>query len=183
MDKPKRIVLIGMMGSGKTTIGRLLADRTGWPFIDNDQLLEQVTGKTARDIAQLGEPALRQAETAALSVALESREPAIIGAAAGSILDPANRRAIAATGTVVWLRARPATLAARTQGGSPRPWLAGDALAWLTEVGRRRDPLYAVIADLIVDVDDITATDAATLIRDRVPATAEPQAEPALDSR
>src|SRR5687767_8380329 len=96
--KGHRVVLVGMMGSGKTTIGRLLAERTGWPYFDNDELLGRGFKMTARGLATKGEPGLRQAESDALRLGLECEPPCIVGAAAGTILDAENRRRLRKSG-------------------------------------------------------------------------------------
>jgi shikimate kinase len=155
------ILLVGMMGSGKSTIGRALAERTGWPFIDNDALVERRTGRTARDLLDGGLDALRWAESRALRDGLAEAPPVIVGVAAGVVMDPKDRRAMR-DGIVVWLRARPETLARRVlaalgdEEGSHRPWLAGGpdaALAWLRETSRDRRALFESIATITVDVD------------------------------
>jgi shikimate kinase len=149
-----RVVLIGMMGSGKSTIGRLLADATGWPYADNDELVMRATGATARTLlAERGEAAMREAESAALHVGLREPPPAIVGVAAGVILDPDDRRALREGGIVVWLRARAETLTARAAGAAHRPWLDGDANAWMTATLAEREPLYASVADHAADTD------------------------------
>ena len=80
-----------MMGSGKSTIGRLLSEATGWPYIDNDELVRRSRGATARQIlAERGEDRLRDAESDALMLGIETPPPAVVGVAAGTILDPAN---------------------------------------------------------------------------------------------
>jgi hypothetical protein len=85
----KRIVLIGMMGSGKTTVGKLLAERTGWRYVDNDDAVRTLTDRDPTDIiAAGGEQSLHDAEAAALLQALGVDEPAIIGAAAWVVLQP-----------------------------------------------------------------------------------------------
>lgn len=154
---PQRLILVGMMGSGKTTVGRLLAGAMGWPYLDNDEQLARLAGRTASELAADGEAGLRAAESAALRLGLATPAPCIVGAAAGTILDKGDRHAMAAAGTVVWLRARAATLARRACGASHRPWLSEDALAWFTSAVRQRDPLYASIADVVIDVDDLAA--------------------------
>ena len=124
MMRPCRVVLIGMMGSGKTSVGRLLSRRTGWPYADNDELLTQLVGKTPRELlAEDGEEMLRESESAALRLGLQSPEPSIVGAAGGTILDPGNRRALKAAGLVVWLRASTAVIEQRATGGAHRAWL------------------------------------------------------------
>lgn len=146
-----------MMGSGKTTIGRLLADATGWRYVDNDALLETRDRLTARELSASGEVGLRAAELGALLAGLATPEPCIVSAAAGTILDAGNRAAMAKAGVVVWLRARPETLASRAVGSGHRPWLDGDPVAWLREAAAERTALYAAIADVTVDVDRLTA--------------------------
>ncbi len=153
-----RIVLIGMMGSGKSSVGEALARRTGWPFIDNDALVERATGHTARELAARRVDELRRAESAAMRAGLEVPPPAIVASAAGVVLDPADRAILASAAGVVWLRARPATLVARLHqtDDDHRPWLDTDPEAWLRETDAERAPLYAAVADVIVDVDERT---------------------------
>lgn len=147
-----RVVLVGMMGSGKTTVGRLLAEMTGWPRFDNDVLLRRLQGLNARALLEdRGEAALRQAEAAALALGLAQPAPCIVDAAAGPILDPESRSALAAE-IVVWLRARAETLTARAQGAAHRPWLdLGEE--WMRNAVAERYPLYESVADLVVDTD------------------------------
>lgn len=167
-----RIILIGMMGSGKSSVGRLLATRTGWPFHDNDALVERATGRTARELlATAGEAGLRDAEAAALNAAVEASAPAIVALAAGTVLEPDQRQRIAAAGFVVWLHSPPDVLAARAAAGMHRPWLEGDAAAWFAETSAERAPQYAAVADLEVDTSETDPDEAADrilgAIRDR----------------
>ncbi|MGH9093097.1 MAG: shikimate kinase, partial [Acidimicrobiales bacterium] len=109
-----RLLLVGMMGAGKTTVGRLLADRLGCAYLDSDAQVEAATGRTVPDLFEtVGEPAFREAEAAALREALAGDRPVVVSVAGGAVLDPANRDLLRRSGTVVWLRAHPATLAAR----------------------------------------------------------------------
>jgi shikimate kinase len=154
MDRPCRLILMGMMGSGKSTVGRLLAKRTGWPHADNDELLLELVGKTPRELlSQDGEVALREAESAALRLGIRSPEPAIVGVAGGTILDPDNRRELQRAGLVVWLKASPAAVQQRATGAAHRAWLETGGLAWITDAIAARDPLYASVADLSLEVD------------------------------
>jgi shikimate kinase len=167
MERACRIVLVGMMGSGKTTVGRALAARTGWPYVDNDELLERVAGATPKELlARSGEAALRKGESAAMRLGLETPAPSIVGAAAGTILDASNRAALRENGAVVFLRATPATLEARSMGAEHRAWLEEGGAAWIRETAEVRDPLYASVADLTLDVDVRSAEDLAAEIRD-----------------
>ena len=163
--RPGRILLIGMMGSGKSSVGRALSERTGWPFVDNDVLVERVTGMTARQLLEeRGADGLRAAETAALVAGTEVDPPAIVATAAGTILDPDNRRRIAEAGLVAWLRAPASVLAARAVGAAHRPWLEEDPIGWFESALAERDPLYASVADLEVDTSTSTPADAAEVI-------------------
>ena len=149
-----RVLLIGMMGSGKSTIGRLLSDATGWPYLDNDELVRRAHGMTARALlAERGEAGMRAAESAALALGLTMPPPVIVGVAAGVILDPADRAALDDGGIVVWLSAGPEALAARATEADHRPWLDGDALAWVTSTLETREPLYSAVADVEIWTD------------------------------
>lgn len=151
-DLPCRIVLVGMMGSGKSTVGRLLADATGWPYLDNDELVRRAQGATARQIAAAdGEADLREAESQALAIGLDADEPCVVGVAAGTVLDEGNRLAMRSSAIVVWLDADPATLARRAAGATHRPWLDGDAAGWMRRTLAERLPLYRDVADIHID--------------------------------
>jgi shikimate kinase len=154
---PARTLLVGMMGAGKTTVGHALSARTGWPYQDNDDLVRRATGRSARDLlAALGEPGLRQAESAALDAAVRIPPPVIVSVAGGVVEDPAQRRVLRQGGFVVWLRGRLETLARRVGTASGRPWLDADAYAGLAALWRGRAALYEEVATVTVDVDDIT---------------------------
>jgi shikimate kinase len=148
------VVLVGMMGSGKTAVGRLLARQTGWPLHDNDELVIRLFDATPRQIlATGGEARLRAAESEALAMGLEAPPPCIVGAAGGTILDDANRRQLRDAGIVVWLRATPATVAKRAMSGTHRPWLDTGGESWIRNAITERDPLYASVADVTVDAN------------------------------
>jgi shikimate kinase len=149
-----RVVLIGMMGSGKSTVGRLLAKQVGWKYIDNDELLELDSGATARDLLdQHGEKGLRAAEARALGAGLATEPPWVVSAAAGSILDPRLRQQMSRGSFVVWLTASPSTLARRTRGSAHRPWLSGDAEAWMMETLAERAPIYESMAEVVISTE------------------------------
>jgi shikimate kinase len=152
------VVLVGLMGTGKTTVGRLLAERLGRPFVDSDAVVETRTGRTVREIFETdGESAYRPLETEALLDALASPVPAVIAAAGGVVLSAVNRRALREqAGLVVWLRADPSVLAGRVGPHDHRPLLDGNAAATLARMAADRTTLYAEVADVIVDVDKKT---------------------------
>lgn len=152
-----RTLLVGMMGCGKTTVGQLLARQLGIPYLDNDALLVEMEGKDAAAIlAKEGVNALRRAETRVLEAALAVSDRAVLAVAAGAVLDERTRGLIAAAGDVVWLRARPETLAGRIGDHAERPRFATDMTEWLRETAEARAPLYAEVARHIVDVDGRT---------------------------
>lgn len=154
-------MLIGMMGSGKSTVGRLLAQRTGWPFYDNDALLERMTGMSARNLlATRGEEALHALEGEALEIGLAEPAPLIVAAAAGTVLDTKLRDRLG-DAAVIWLRARPEVLAERIGEAEARPWRRGDREAWLTQTLAEREPLYREVADLVVDTEGRTSDEVA----------------------
>jgi shikimate kinase len=168
-----------MMGSGKTTVGRALAERTGWPYVDNDELLLRLAGASPKEIlAERGEAELRASESAALMLGLVTPAPSIIGVAAGTILDEANRDAMRRRGRVVWLRANPETLAARSIGAAHRAWLDEGGQEWIRETAALRDPLYASVAEVTLDVEGRSADELAAEIERRLTQTApgEPRA-------
>jgi shikimate kinase len=151
----RHLVLIGLMGSGKTTVGRIVAERLRRPFVDTDAEIERIDGRTVRAIfAEDGEPAFREIEAAVLAAALASAKPAVIAAAGGVVLSAANRAELGSGRCrVVWLLADPAALLVRVQHGGHRPLLDGDAEAALLKMAAEREPLYRQSADAIVCVD------------------------------
>lgn len=162
-----RVLLVGMMGAGKTSVGTALAQATGWPFLDNDLLVVQATGVPARDILdRRGAGALRDAESAALAEGLRAAPPVIVDVAGGVVTRTEDRTRLRAAGLVVWLRARIQTLADRVGAGEGRPWLRDDPEGALRRLYRGREELYHEVATLVVDVDDVTPEQAASSILD-----------------
>jgi shikimate kinase len=159
MTRP-HLVLVGMMGAGKTTVGRTLAKRLGRPFLDSDEAIEAQTGRTVAAIfAADGEPAFRSLETEVLTQMLERDEPAVIAAAGGTVLDAANRERMRARGTVVWLRVAPDVLAERVRGSTHRPLLAEDPAGTLARLAAEREPLYRQTAHETIDVGVLSPAD------------------------
>ena len=148
-----RVLLVGMMGAGKTTVGRELSARTGWPYLDNDELVERAIGHTAKQLLGLGVAELRRAESAALGQALRVAPPLIAAIPAGVIADAGDRERLRGGGLVVWLRAKIETLLDRLGNDTDRPWLRPDPETALRRLYAGRDRYYAEVADLTVDVD------------------------------
>lgn len=154
------LVLIGLMGAGKSSVGRRCATLLDRPFVDTDELVEVVAGRTVADIfATDGEREFRARERAAVADACAAPEPSVISCGGGAVLDAANRRALRAHGVVVWLDAPPAVLAARAASdasGSVRPLLAsGDGAVTLQRLDRMRRPVYEAAAHARVDTDGL----------------------------
>ena len=119
------VVLTGFMATGKTEVGRKLAALLGAPFVDTDALVESATGRRIADIfAKEGEPHFRALEREAVERACDV-EGAVVATGGGTLLDPENRRRLAAAGPVVCLTATPDELLRRVGGGADRPLLAG----------------------------------------------------------
>jgi shikimate kinase len=163
----ERILLVGMMGAGKTTTGRSVAEKLGWEFLDSDAEVERTTGLTVPELfVRDGEVAFRDAETEALRRACASAEPVVVAVAGGAVLRPENRALLRDSGRVVWLRARPQTLAERVGDGAGRPLLDGDASAALIRLDSVRRPYYAEVADETIDVDELAPHEVAAQIID-----------------
>ncbi|MFN2539746.1 MAG: shikimate kinase [Mycobacteriales bacterium] len=165
-----KLLLIGMMGSGKTSVGHALSTKLGWPYLDNDTLLERTTGASARALLEgEGELALRQAESHVLTLLLGMPGPMVGSIAGGAVLDEKDRLRIAqSTARVVWLRATPQALARRV-GGTDRPLLGEDPTAALRRLAAERNGFYAEIADQVVDVDLIPVGAVAKQIIEALP--------------
>ena len=150
----RHVVLVGMMGTGKTTVGRAVARQLGRPFLDSDLQVEARTRRSVREIFETeGEAVFRRLESEALADAVNLPEPVVIAAAGGVVLDLDNRALLRKAGTVVWLRARPETLVRRVRPGDHRPLLADDPLGVLTLLADQREDLYREVTDVVVDVD------------------------------
>ncbi len=150
-----KVLLLGMMGSGKTSVGTALAARLGWPYVDNDVLLASSSGLTAPELlAARGSQALRSAESAVLTQLLGLPGPVVGGVPGGVVLEEHDRARLRSAGClVIWLRCSPVVLARRVGTGDGRPRLGDDPAAALTALAAVRDPLFAQVATYVVDVD------------------------------
>jgi shikimate kinase len=172
-ERRRPVLLVGMMGAGKSSVGRLVAARLGWPHADSDEAVQRRTGRTVPQLfAEVGEVGFRAEETLALEDALATSAPIVLSVAGGAVLSAANRRLLRDSGLVIWLRAELATLALRVGRGQGRPLLGDDPLAGLTRLYAERRPLYQEVAEITVDVDHLSLREVA----DRVIAAAgDPQ--------
>jgi shikimate kinase len=155
--REKHLVLVGLMGTGKTTIGTRLAARLGLPYVDSDDLLDQRAGHNARELlAAHGADALHDAEAQVVLDALDAAEPTVIGAAASTVLSAVVRERLH-DHDVVWLWAEPHRLAARLASihDDYRPFVDRD-LSVLAQMHDERKALYEEVASFTVDTTSHT---------------------------
>jgi shikimate kinase len=152
---PRSLVLVGMMGAGKSSVGRRLAARLSVPFIDADAEIEKAAGMTITEIfAAHGEPYFRAGETRVIARLLESG-PQVLATGGGAFMNVETRSAIRAKGISVWLRATLEVLNRRIKRRGDRPLLKGaDPAETLRRLLEERDPVYAE-ADLTVESRDV----------------------------
>lgn len=152
MKRAGNLYLVGLMGAGKTTVGRLLARRLKLRFLDSDHEIERRCGVKVPVIFDIeGEAGFRSRESQAIAE-LTLLEGIVLATGGGVVISGENRRLLAASGTVVYLCARPEDLYERVRHDRNRPLLATpDPLVRLHELYAERDPLYRAIADLVVD--------------------------------
>jgi shikimate kinase len=164
------LALIGYRGTGKSTVGRMLADRLDRPFLDADLEIEARAGMSISSIfTEWGEPAFRDWEERTLVELTEAFPDAILATGGGAILRPSNRALLARFGLVVWLRAEPAEMARRIEAdqasGSSRPSLtAAGTIAEIAQVYHARQALYEAAADAAVDTQGKTPGEVAELV-------------------
>ena len=169
----RHVVLLGLMGSGKTSIGRLVAEELGWPLIDGDEWLEERNGgRTAADIADAeGIPALHAKEAEVALDALALPDPAVIGPAASTIENERVREALVGH-AVVWLQATAEYLAEHAVKKTHRPLLdGGDPLELFRRQLAVREPLVLPLASLAVDVVNLKKAQEVEMIVDLVRGT------------
>lgn len=149
----KTVVLVGMMGSGKTAVGTALARMLGVPFVDSDHEIEAAANMTIAEIfSRDGEPFFREKESQVLSRLL-SGDPVVLSTGGGAYMADKNRKMISEKGAAVWLRASDELLWNRVKHKTTRPLLRTDnPRKTLEDLCRQRNPVYA-LADLVVDAD------------------------------
>ena len=153
LPAPRRVLLVGMMGAGKTSVGRALETRTGWPYVDNDEAVQRLTGLDTASLEEArGVGALRRAEADGLHRALTAEPPLVAGVAGGVVESDADAAALRdADAFVVYLHTPIDVLVARVGDGDGRPFLQPDPEAALRRLYAGREPRYREVADLVVD--------------------------------
>ena len=166
----RHVALIGLSGSGKSTVAPLLASRLGCtPSIDLDEDVEGRLGASAAEIfAERGEEVFRAAESQALADAL-ALAPTVIATGGGVVLSARNRELLRDGATCVWLKARPAQLRARLERSTQaRPLLDGDEEFALDRLASEREALYAAAADRVVEVEGCDPMTVSELVREAI---------------
>ncbi len=149
-------MLMGFMGTGKSEVGRRLAQRLGRAFVDTDEWIEERAGKRIAAIFnEEGEAAFRRLEREAVAVAAAAnRGDAVIAVGGGAVLDPENVRRLREGGVLVHLTARPEVVLRRIGDGASRPLLRDDPEAAVARLLAEREPAYAAAADVVVDTSE-----------------------------
>ncbi len=170
----RAIVLVGMMGAGKTAIGRRLARALNWPFKDADAAIEAAAGTTIANIfAEIGEPAFRVKERQVIARLLTG-ERQVLALGGGAFMDPETRALVHARGLSIWLRAEVDVLMRRTSTPGKRPLLAGgDPREKLASLLTQRAAVYAE-ADLVIDSGKGPINAVVARILAALPAAAQP---------
>jgi len=151
-DGPGNIFLVGLMGAGKTSVGRMLARRLNMEFFDADTEIERITGVKIPVIFEIeGETGFRAREEKMIEQ-LSAMNGIVLATGGGAVIAETNRRFLKSRGRVIYLRAAPEDLWRRTRRDRNRPLLqTADPLGKLRTLHEQRDPLYREVADLIVD--------------------------------
>jgi shikimate kinase len=169
----RHVVLVGLMGSGKSTVGRRLAKVLSADFIDTDERIEETSGRTIRDIfREDGEDRFRDLESRVLHETLSRTSLAVVASGGGIVVRPTNRELLSGH-HVIWLRADPELLASRIgrhsrRGTGHRPLVDGDPLAKLTAMSVERRSHYEAVSTAIIDVDQLAPDDIVTRCADAI---------------
>jgi shikimate kinase len=166
-DIEGNIILVGLMGAGKTSVGKVLAKMLGKIFVDSDHEIERITGVRIPVIFEIeGEAGFRIREHKVIAE-LVTRNDILLATGGGAILQANTRELLKSSGTVIYLRAPVKSLLRRTQRDRTRPLLrVADPAAKLTELYTLRDPLYRDVAHLIVDTGNQSVRSLAAHIKD-----------------
>ena len=142
------------MGSGKTTVGKRIAQELGYAFVDSDDVVASAAGKSVREIfAQDGEAVFRQCESEAIKSVLADRQSSVVLATGGGAVISSDNRSLISdqASTVVWLDASVEDLVVRTKSGATRPLLDGDAATTLQSLSSQRSAWYDEVATVRID--------------------------------
>jgi shikimate kinase len=147
------IVLVGMMGAGKSTVGKSLAKALDIGFVDNDSAIAQSTGRRVADLVRNDEPSFRKLEAEMIADKLQSSDPFVFSLGGGAVIAPATRAVLKERATVVWLYASHEVLMERVAKRlANRPMLDGDPSEKMKRLLDERTPLYSEVANIKIDV-------------------------------
>ncbi|WP_424765908.1 shikimate kinase [Paenibacillus sp. sgz302251] len=156
-QQKNKLVLIGFMGTGKSTVSKLLSKKLGWTRIDGDEEIERLAGRSISEIfATDGEAGFRVIETNVLASLLDHKEPAVVATGGGAVLSPYNRELMLSKSYVVALKASPEQIIARVKSDTARPLLLGDATERVNLLLEQRKNAYD-FAHLTIDTTYMTA--------------------------
>ncbi|HEX6311592.1 MAG TPA: shikimate kinase [Acidimicrobiia bacterium] len=162
------LVLVGLMGAGKSTVGARCAKRLGRPFVDTDDLVQMAAGMTVADVFSLyGEGRFRALEREAVADACASPRAAVIACGGGAVGHADNRRVVQSAGVVVWLQAPPEVLVDRVGRGSARaerPLLVDGPATTLERLAIARAAAYEAVADVVVDTGDRSVDEVVAMV-------------------
>ena len=164
------------MGSGKTTVGKRIAQELGYAFVDSDDVVASTAGKSVREIfAQDGEAVFRQCESEAIKSVLADRQSSVVLATGGgAVISSENRQLISEqASTVVWLDASVEDLVVRTKSGATRPLLDGDAATTLQSLSSQRSAWYDEVATVRIDTRGKTVAKVCSAVVDAIRAGAD----------
>lgn len=166
-SEPPNLVLVGLMGVGKSTVGAACAQRLGRRFVDVDDLIEAHEAMSVAEIFErVGADGFRERERRALRDACSLTTPLVLAPGGGAVLDPDNRQILRGAGVVVWLRAPVSVLAQRVDDSGSRPLLADGALSTLTRLEAERESAYADVATCTVWSGDLSVAETVDAVLD-----------------
>lgn len=175
----RHIALVGLPGVGKTTVGRLASRRLAISFVDLDAFIVSEAGRPIPELfAEHGEQHFRDLETNAVRSVLARSERTVVSTGGGVVLREVNRSTLGSQAWIGWLRADLNLLSERVRRNTNRPLVSGDAGEKLKELDRERRALYAEVADVVIDVDDLSPSQVADCVVElslRDPDSAEEQ--------
>ena len=158
IDKNRNIILVGYMGSGKSTVGKKAAKALAYTFLDTDSLIEQAEGMTISKLfEEKGEPYFREQETETIRRLMEEPKGNIIATGGGLPMREGNDKLLKELGTVIYLKAETETLMKRLSGDTARPLLQnGDLREKIDTMLAIRGPVYERVADVILETDNMS---------------------------
>jgi shikimate kinase len=164
---PAKVALVGMMGTGKSSVAAGVAAALNWKAVDVDSEIEAQVGRSIAEIfASMGESGFREIEAAMIEIVFDRGEDCVVALGGGAVLTESTRNRLGECSAVVWLHAEPAVLARRLAGDTSRPMLAGDPLARLDALSREREDLYRSVATHDIEVNELSVDEVVAVVVD-----------------